>query len=180
MFTYLTEEMYDDEQEQLPDHYGNCKAFLDNAMETQGTVLVHWYALDTSYYVSWFVGFLLCFVETLRFFKHFPVPDTHIYTVYMFYFIVTNNTAHIIIYLFLLQFLCALCWPLNSPTHTHTYSNAGRSRSASIALAYVMHKKRWPLQRALEHLQKTRPTAQPNKNFMEQLKKIETNISAMS
>ncbi len=34
--------MYDDNEESLLNHYGKCETFIDAAMETQGTVLVHW------------------------------------------------------------------------------------------------------------------------------------------
>ncbi len=34
--------MYDDNEESLLNHYGKCETFIDAAMETRGTVLVHW------------------------------------------------------------------------------------------------------------------------------------------
>lgn len=55
----------------------------------------------------------------------------------------------------------------------YAHSNAGCSRSVSIALAYVLHKRKVPLHEALDELRQTRPTAQPNQNFMEQLRKLE-------
>ena len=55
-------------------------------------------------------------------------------------------------------------------------SNAGVSRSASIAMAYVMHKEKIPLNTALERLQQTRPTVQPNATFMIQLKQLEQTL----
>ncbi len=70
--------------------------------------------------------------------------------------------------------------PTTHPQPTHTHSNAGRSRSASIALAYVLHKKRTPLQTALQHLRETRPTAQPNEHFMEQLRKLQETLKIHS
>ena len=55
-------------------------------------------------------------------------------------------------------------------------SNAGRSRSSSVALAYVMQRERLPLARALERLRSTRPTVQPNEEFMRQLKQLESSL----
>jgi len=55
-------------------------------------------------------------------------------------------------------------------------SNAGRSRSSSVALAYVMHKERLPLDRALAKLRETRPEVQPNEGFMAQLRSLEKTL----
>ena len=58
----------------------------------------------------------------------------------------------------------------------HAHSNAGVSRSVSIALAYVMHKERVPLDIALRRLRDTRPVAQPNQSFLQQLKEMEAKL----
>ena len=54
--------------------------------------------------------------------------------------------------------------------------NAGISRSTSIAMVYVMHKERIPLETALERLQQTRTSVKPNETFMEQLRQLEQNL----
>lgn len=58
----------------------------------------------------------------------------------------------------------------------YPHSNAGVSRSASIALAYVMHKEKVPLETALERLRSTRPAVRPNDEFMKQLKELEVSL----
>lgn len=55
-------------------------------------------------------------------------------------------------------------------------SNAGISRSVSMALAYVMHKERLPLDAALERLRNTRPAAKPNQSFLQQLRTLEQSL----
>ena len=56
------------------------------------------------------------------------------------------------------------------------FSNAGISRSTSVAVAYVMHKERIPLDKVLEKLRQTRPVVKPNETFMEQLRKLEKRL----
>ena len=40
-FVYHTEEMYDDDSDQIMDHYQQCEAFIDSGLR-KGVVLVHW------------------------------------------------------------------------------------------------------------------------------------------
>ena len=61
----------------------------------------------------------------------------------------------------------------------HYSSNAGVSRSTSIAMAYVIHKEKIPLDTALERLRQTRPSVKPNEAFMEQLRQLEQNLGIL-
>ena len=40
-FVYQVEEMYDDEEDQIMQHYMDCEVFIDEGRK-KGTVLVHW------------------------------------------------------------------------------------------------------------------------------------------
>ena len=58
------------------------------------------------------------------------------------------------------------------------YSNAGRSRSVSIAAAYLMRRRGLSSEEALSNIRRTRPNADPNKAFIEQLKQLEKTITS--
>ena len=57
--------------------------------------------------------------------------------------------------------------------HVLVHCNAGVSRSVSIVTAYIMRRRKWTLERALEHIRMTRPSAKPNEGFIKQLKVYE-------
>ena len=52
------------------------------------------------------------------------------------------------------------------------HCNAGVSRSAAVTIAYVMRSKNLSFEEALALVKKARPSIRPNRNFVEQLKKM--------
>ena len=56
------------------------------------------------------------------------------------------------------------------------HCHAGRSRSCSLVLAWLMTRRRWPLKRALEFLQRMRPEAAPNAGYLAALLRLEEEL----
>jgi len=53
------------------------------------------------------------------------------------------------------------------------HCHAGVSRSTTVVVAYLMVRKRWPLQKALHFVKKKRYIVEPNFGFLEQLCQFE-------
>ena len=56
------------------------------------------------------------------------------------------------------------------------HCHAGRSRSCSLVLAWLMTRRRWPLNRALAFLQRMRPEAAPNAGYLAALLSLEEEL----
>jgi protein-tyrosine phosphatase len=56
------------------------------------------------------------------------------------------------------------------------HCEAGSSRSPTIVCAYLMQKNKWSVNKALKHVQERRKSANPNKGFMKDLRKLEKTI----
>lgn len=54
---------------------------------------------------------------------------------------------------------------------------AGRSRSASILCGYLMWKNKWSMTKSLAFIKNRRPEADPDENYLKQLKLFEKHIS---
>jgi len=53
------------------------------------------------------------------------------------------------------------------------HCGAGISRSATLVIAYMMRKSKWPLDKALKHVQACRAAVRPNNGFMQALRDFE-------
>ncbi|KAI3425893.1 hypothetical protein D9Q98_007866 [Chlorella vulgaris] len=56
------------------------------------------------------------------------------------------------------------------------HCHAGKSRSCSLVLAWLMTRRRWPLNRAMQFLQKARPEAAPNAGYLAALLWLEEEL----
>jgi hypothetical protein len=54
------------------------------------------------------------------------------------------------------------------------HCGAGISRSATLVIAYMMRKSKWPLDKALKHVQACRSAVRPNNGFMQALRDFES------
>jgi len=56
------------------------------------------------------------------------------------------------------------------------HCKAGQSRSATLVIAHLMREEKWTLSKALQFVQQRRPSVQPNRGFMEQLRAFEVRL----
>lgn len=56
------------------------------------------------------------------------------------------------------------------------HCHAGKSRSCSLVLAWLMTRRRWPLNRAMEFLRRARPEAEPNAGYLAALLRLEEGL----
>lgn len=56
------------------------------------------------------------------------------------------------------------------------HCHAGKSRSVSLVLAWLMTRRRWPLNRALDFLRRMRPEAEPNAGYLAALLRLEEEL----